>query len=587
MKWFSRLMVLVLVASAAVPPARALEWRELEPVAAPSARIGHAMALVGTDVYLFGGRPSLSGQPYDDLWRWDRASESWVEVPHGSGPWPPARSFHAMVGVDGRLVLFGGLGAAAVLGDLWIFEPDTGAWRQATITGPPPRQLAAMASLGEGRLFLGGGFQATPALPLDDAWELELESDGSVTATPLPPLPSGMFGFVAGAITGEPLLIGGMVPNLGAAVPSAAVYRLDSAAGVWSELVPSGAEPVPQGLAAGIVAHCLPLEKKPDWGDVAILIGGTTTHKADASATVQLYDANDNAWQNLGEAPVPLAYPAAAALPPLPGDPDGLLEGLLFGGADADGNAVARTFLLTTDIVMTTPVDERTFWIPAAAHAAGAGGTAWRTDLEVHNRGEETASVRIDILPWGRDNTASVSAGPFEVAAGSSLRFHDLVDALFGQSTACALRISVAGGDPVITSRTYNDTGHGTYGQFIPAAEDGEAAGANAVRLVQLTGSADPATGFRTNIGVLNVTPDPIDVVIDLHDADGSILGSVPISLPPYGARQVTDVFAAIGAGDVPDGWASVRTTTGGGRFVAYASIVDNRTGDPVYVPAR
>jgi len=581
-----RLVALVIGTIVAAGPVAGMQWQELHPASSPPARFGHAMALAGTDVYLFGGRPSTTGQPFADLWRWDRSAEQWMEVPRGDGPWPPARSFHSMIGLDGRLLLYGGLGASSVLGDLWLFDPQSGTWQQLQLAGPSPRQFGALADLGEGKVFLGGGFQTTGVLAMSDAWELTIGTDGTVSAARLPDLPSGMYGFLAGALTGDPLLVGGMVASSGTATPTASVQLLDRTAGTWTELVPSGVQPVAQALAAGIVAHLLPFEKKPDWGDVAILIGGKTAHKADASATVQLYDSRSNRWTALDDAPVPLASPAGAPLPPLPGDPDGLLEGLLFGGTDPSGTPLARTFLLTTDIVVTTPVEERTFWIPAAAHAAGSGGTAWRTDLEIHNRGDAGASVRIDILPWNRDNATSVSAGPFDVPADGSLRFPDVVDTLFGTSTACALRVAVAGGDALVTSRTFNDTPGGTYGQFIPAIEDGTVT-SGTVRLVQLTGSADPATGFRTNIGVLNVTASPIDVVVELFDAGGLPLGSLPVTLPPYGATQLNDVFRAVGAGDVPDGWASVRTTTPDGRFVAYASVVDNRTGDPVYVPAR
>jgi hypothetical protein len=38
---------------------------------------------------------------------------------------------------------------------------------------------------------------------------------------------------------------------------------------------------------------------------------------------------------------------------------------------------------------------------------------------------------------------------------------------------------------------------------------------------------------------------------------------------------------------DVPDGFAVLRTTTPGGAFLAFASVVDNRSGDPIFIPAR
>ncbi len=55
-------------------------------------------------------------------------------------------------------------------------------------------------------------------------------------------------------------------------------------------------------------------------------------------------------------------------------------------------------------------------------------------------------------------------------------------------------------------------------------------------------------------------------------------------TLKPYEHRQVNDAFHAVGADDVPDGYAVVRTTTEGGGFIAYASVVDNGSGDAVFL---
>jgi hypothetical protein len=48
---------------------------------------------------------------------------------------------------------------------------------------------------------------------------------------------------------------------------------------------------------------------------------------------------------------------------------------------------------------------------------------------------------------------------------------------------------------------------------------------------------------------------------------------------------QVDDVFASCGAGDAAIAWARVEVRTPGGRLFAYASVIDNATGDPTIVP--
>ena len=65
------------------------------------------------------------------------------------------------------------------------------------------------------------------------------------------------------------------------------------------------------------------------------------------------------------------------------------------------------------------------------------------------------------------------------------------------------------------------------------------------------------------------------------------LLGTRTYTLRAYESIQRTDVLAELGTSDVSDAYAVLRTTTSGGRFLAYASVVDNRSGDPIYIPAR
>ena len=56
--------------------------------------------------------------------------------------------------------------------------------------------------------------------------------------------------------------------------------------------------------------------------------------------------------------------------------------------------------------------------ISATAHVAGAQGTNWRSDLEVHNLGDDLAVFQVLLLEHGTDNTTpdevelSLASGP-------------------------------------------------------------------------------------------------------------------------------------------------------------------------------
>ncbi len=222
-------------------------------------------------------------------------------------------------------------------------------------------------------------------------------------------------------------------------------------------------------------------------------------------------------------------------------------------------------------------------YVPGAAHQGGAAGTNWRTDLEVYNPGSAQLSFTVELLyrDQGNPNPASV---PFNLAPGRSVRYGDVMTSVFGSSGAATLRVTPSHDQVLVSSRTYNDTGSGTYGQYIAGLWDSQATRqGQTARLIQLTRT----NAYRTNLGVVNVTASTLSVEVQLYSSSGIVVGTRSYSVPPYGSIQRTDVYGEVTSGDVADGYALVRTTTSGGAFLAYASVVDNRTGDPVYVPGR
>lgn len=222
-------------------------------------------------------------------------------------------------------------------------------------------------------------------------------------------------------------------------------------------------------------------------------------------------------------------------------------------------------------------------YLPAAAHTAGAAGTVWRSDLEVRASDNSAAVFTIELLEE-RSNNSDPLAADFTLTPGQSLRLVDVVGVVFGFDGSAALRLTATEGEILATSRTYNDSPNGTYGQYIPAfaAEAAAEPGFDYV-LMQLTSTA----AYRTNVGFVNATGDSEILEIDLHAASGDLLGSIEATLRPYEMRQISNVFAQVTGDDVDDGYAVVRTRDDGGRFFAYASVVDNLSGDAIFVPAQ
>ena len=243
----------------------------------------------------------------------------------------------------------------------------------------------------------------------------------------------------------------------------------------------------------------------------------------------------------------------------------------------------------TGDPIYASPTKSSTtpIYIPAAAHLRGANRTNWRTDLEIFNSGITQAWYQLDLLERGKNNTNPRSA-IFLLDAGKSIRYEDVLDTVFSYSGAAALRITPIAGEIAATSRTFNLLDTGTTGQFAPsipgteAIESGESA-----RLIQLFQSSRSGSGYRTNIGFTSLSSRPSTVDVELYEAGGEFLGRATVDLGPFEYTQIDKIFRRVTANAIDHGYAVIRSDSEGARFLAYASVIDNRSSDPIYIPAR
>jgi len=249
------------------------------------------------------------------------------------------------------------------------------------------------------------------------------------------------------------------------------------------------------------------------------------------------------------------------------------------------GNVVAKTVSRPGDFV----------YLGAAAHIGGYEDTDWRTDVVLHNAGDDDAAVTVEALVHGADNS-SPNAVQVEVGAQRSVSLADLLMSQFNLEGKAAVRLRTDAGAVLATNRTYNLLGEGnalglaagaTFGQYIPARSENEAIESGREgRLIGLTHNRG-GIGFRTNLGLVNLSGNALDVEIDLYGGSRTLLGTVMRNLQPFEYRQLTRVFELVTGGDVDVGYAVIRPATEGGAALAQASVVDNLTGDPVFVTVR
>lgn len=231
-------------------------------------------------------------------------------------------------------------------------------------------------------------------------------------------------------------------------------------------------------------------------------------------------------------------------------------------------------------------VTDDSLYLPAAAHTAGRNGAQWRTDVALFNPNSFEVAYTVELLEQDRDNSAPRSR-VFAVPAGQGVSHTDILDSVFAATGSAALRIT-ASAPLEVSARTYNQTASGTFGQLIGAGKQSQAIKSGATATIfPLSSSASRDRGFRTNLGFVNCGATPLTVEVSLYRSTGELAGTSSYSLAPYSFTQTTDVFAIVGAGDVDAGYAKVRASSLDGAFYAYASVIDNLSGDPLYVVAE
>jgi subtilisin family serine protease len=218
--------------------------------------------------------------------------------------------------------------------------------------------------------------------------------------------------------------------------------------------------------------------------------------------------------------------------------------------------------------------------VPIVAKVPGANSTSWVSDVRVLNTTSVVVPLQVVLTTAGGDE-ASIERS---VAAGTSLALDDVVGDAFGRDSGSgSLRVIGRDGETglIVTSRTYNLAASGTFGQFIPAVIEGFSADDGPV-LMHL----DASEAFRTNIGVCEVAGGTATVRYVLKNAAGSTLGIGDLEVGPYEVVQVNDVFAEVGAAAEGNARVDLFVEGGDGAITAYGSVVDNISGDAIFVPA-
>ena len=220
--------------------------------------------------------------------------------------------------------------------------------------------------------------------------------------------------------------------------------------------------------------------------------------------------------------------------------------------------------------------------LPVVGSTAGAGGSFFRTSVQLHNATASPMFGRIVFHPSGVSGKSSDPALPYSLLSGQTQSIADLLPAM-GSSGLGSADVEVTSGSvPAMTARVFNDAGvAGTLGFTEEAmrATDALTPEVSGALLVP----ADP-TRFRFNLGVRTLETGST-VTLTLRDASGATVKTVSREFPAT-LHEQRSAGEFLGVSTLPAG-GSIGISMTSGSAIFYGATVDNATGDPSLQVAR
>jgi hypothetical protein len=237
-----------------------------------------------------------------------------------------------------------------------------------------------------------------------------------------------------------------------------------------------------------------------------------------------------------------------------------------------------------------------TYVIPVIANNAGGAGTVWTTELTLFNPQPHDLVVSLVFMPEGSLVGKEVLV---DVFSNETLIIANVVAQGFGMVGVKGALVAATfpednPGIPdrmisrafLVNSNTFNNAPSGTYGQSVPGVWQGLfdydfdeiTAVAPGVKNIGVAGSS----GHRTNVGAANLGRDAVTLYTIVYDAAGNRRGEFPLIIPPLGYIQ--DALPVALQGGSLEFWVHDPGPYNDAIVFPYATVVDNRSGDGVYV---
>jgi len=236
--------------------------------------------------------------------------------------------------------------------------------------------------------------------------------------------------------------------------------------------------------------------------------------------------------------------------------------------------------LITAAAVAALPLaaSAATLIIPAAATGPGSNNSQWQSEVTLHTAAPRAVALTLSFHQASNPPVvAEVTLQPRQ-----TISLADVVKTKFGvEAGTGAIVIDVADQDArtiAVTSRTFNTSEAGEFGQDIPAVD--AASALHAADAAAIAGPSE-AEGNRFNFGIYAIEETAVEW--QLLRADGTVAATRTLTYPAGQHVQYNSGVKNL-LGGTPEDNDVVNAKVNTGRAIFYGSIV-NATGDPTFVP--
>ncbi|THH09190.1 hypothetical protein EW145_g2194 [Phellinidium pouzarii] len=197
---------------------------------APAGRYGHAVAMVGTRFYVFGGQ--VDGEFLNDLWAFDlntlRNKATWELVKPSGNEGPARRTGHTCVTFGDRIIMFGGTDSQYHYNDTWSFNTTTRQWTELNCIGfiPSPREGHAAALVNDVIYIFGG--RGVDGNDLGDLAAFKISNQRWYMFQNMGPAPSVRSGHRMAAVGTRVFVLGGESSAPGQTDDASIIHVLDT-----------------------------------------------------------------------------------------------------------------------------------------------------------------------------------------------------------------------------------------------------------------------------------------------------------------------------------------------------------------------